>query len=115
MKLTDIIALAKKGYSPTDIKDLLALANEDTPNGDKPAETGQKDAPQPEPEKPAAPSAQEESEGPEADDHTAELQKEIDDLKAQLAAAQTANSRKDNSGNVPETGPDINDIVRRFM
>lgn len=56
MKFTDLIALAKQGYSPKDIKDLLALAEpepedpKDTePEDPKDTEPEQKDPKDPEP------------------------------------------------------------------
>ena len=114
MKFSDLISLAKQGYTPADIKELLALA-EDNPKGEKPAETSQKDEQQPEPEKPAEETAQQEDPKPAVEDNSAELQKQIDELKVQLAAAQKANAQRDLSGEIPDPNQYINDLVREFM
>lgn len=45
MKLTDIIALAKQGYKPTDIKELLALAEPDDKTANDEPETPEKEEP----------------------------------------------------------------------
>lgn len=45
MKLTDIIALAKQGYKPNDIKELLALAEPNEKTGNDEPETPEKEEP----------------------------------------------------------------------
>lgn len=108
MKLTDIIALATKGYKPSDIRDLIDLANESEKleaqheEETVPAEE-QKD---PEPEE-AAP------------DYAAEiesLKKETERLRADLKAAQEANR----SMTIPEEprksrSEELADIARAMM
>ena len=117
MKFSDIIALAKAGYKPNEIKDLLALqtAEEPAPDDTEPAEIGQKDDAQPDPEN---------AEGsPAADEAAAEsarqikrLEEEIATLKKDLQKAQASNARTDLSGGEkPDVQTQLNDIVRQFM
>lgn len=100
MNLSDIIALAKQGYKPSDIRELIALGNEQEQKQKQPD-------PQPDPEpipqpEPAAEPAPEPGTGaaerpPEAaadaaDKNTPDPQ--IEDLKRQIAELQAANARR---------------------
>lgn len=99
MNLSDIIALAKQGYKPADIRELIALGNEQ--------EKQKQPDPQPDPEpttppEPVAEPAPEQAAGiaerpPEAaadaaDKNTPDPQ--IEDLKRQIAELQAANARR---------------------
>lgn len=99
MNLSDIIALAKQGYKPSDIRELIAIGNEQ--------EQKQQSAPQPEPEpttppEPAAEQTPEQGADPaerrpedaagQADENTPDPQ--IEDLKRQIAELQAANARR---------------------
>lgn len=124
MKFTDIIDLAKAGYSPKDIKDLLAL--EPNSHEQDPGPEG-KPAPDPLPEdkdkiiedlkRQIAENEKkldipEEKKDPEPDPRD----KEIEDLKAKIAAFQAAETKKDISGNVQKTDDEIlQETVRKFM
>ena len=121
MKFTDIIDLAKAGYSPKDIKDLLAL--EPNSHEQDPGPEG-KPAPDPLPEdkdkiiedlkKQIAENEKklETPEEPETDPRDAE----IEELKKKIAAFQAAETKKDISGNTQKTDDDIlKDVVRNFM
>lgn len=100
MNLSDIIALAKQGYKPADIRELIALGNEQ--------EKQKQPDPQPDPESttPPAPVAEP---APEQEEVTAERPPEaavaaadnntstdpqIEDLKRQIAELQAANARR---------------------
>ena len=100
MNLSDIIALAKQGYKPADIRELIALGNEQEQRQKQPD-------PQPDPgpttpPEPAAEPAPEQEAGtaerpPEAaadaaDKNTPDPQ--IEDLKRQIAELQAANARR---------------------
>ena len=100
MNLSDIIALAKQGYKPADIRELIALGNEQEQKQKQPD-------PQPDPgpttpPEPAAEPAPEQAAGtaerpPEttvdaADKNTPDPQ--IEDLKRQIAELQAANARR---------------------
>ena len=100
MNLSDIIALAKQGYKPSDIRELIALGNEQEQKQKQPD-------PQPDPDpttppEPVAEPAPEQEAGtaerpPEAaadaaDQNTPDPQ--IEDLKRQIAELQAANARR---------------------
>lgn len=100
MNLSDIIALAKQGYKPADIRELIALGNEQEQRQKQPD-------PQPDPEpttppEPVAEPAPEQEAGtaerpPEAaaaaaDKNTSDPQ--LEDLKRQIAELQAANARR---------------------
>ena len=99
MNLSDIIALAKQGYKPADIRELIALGNEQ--------EKQKQPDPQPDPEpttppEPAAEPAQEQEAGtaerpPEAAADAADkniTDPQVEDLKRQIAELQAANARR---------------------
>ena len=100
MNLSDIIALAKQGYKPADIRELIALGNEQEQKQKQPD-------PQPDPgpttpPEPAAEPAPEQEAGtaerpPEAAVDTADKNTpdpQIEDLKRQIAELQAANARR---------------------
>ena len=100
MNLSDIIALAKQGYKPADIRELIALGNEQ--------EKQKQPDPQPDPEpipppEPVAEPAPEQEAGtaerpPEAAADAADTNTspdpQIEDLKRQIAELQAANARR---------------------
>ena len=105
MKFDDIIALAKAGYKPNEVKELLAMA-EPTPE------------PDPEPEK--------KEEKPEEVQNSIdtdykklyeESQKALDKANESLKKAQAMNNRKDvsNDGNKKSDAEIVNDWARSFM
>lgn len=115
MILTDIIALAKAGYSPKDIKDLIALA-EPTPQA--PGSTD----PEPEPEGtpgPETPSIEEPTkEIPAIDEksNVIDYQEKVRELEAKIAEMQKENVSKDISGNEIKSDDDmLADLVRKYM
>lgn len=115
MIFTDIIALAKAGYSPADVKDLIALTDKEPEPEDKKEEPEDKDKiiedlkrQIEENEKALAPDPEPEPEDPR--------DKEIEELKQKLAAFQKEEVKKDISGKEQKTDNDIvNDLVRNFM
>ena len=111
LNFVDIVALAKQGYKPSDIKELLALDIPESPEA---------------PETPEAPA--EVPLDPEVSDDTATAAKataqpaedttkdaEIEALKAQVAELQKTNQTVNQSGNTPDPQKDLDDIVRSFM
>lgn len=110
MKFDDIIALAKQGYKPADIKELLSLSTEPEPA-------------QPEPE-PAQPEPEQVQPEPERTQTGTDNSQEIEALRAQLAqtqaalkTAQQANTRQNlqDETKAQETINNINDWARSFM
>ena len=99
MNLSDIIALAKQGYKPADIRELIALGNEQEKQKQPDPQ------PDPEPNTPPAPVAEPvpeqepvtaerppEAAAAAADKNTSDPQ--IEDLKRQIAELQSANARR---------------------
>lgn len=100
MNLSDIIALAKQGYKPADIRELIALGNEQEqrqkqpdPQPDPGPTTPPEPATEPAPEQEAG-TAERPPEAPvdAADKNTPDPQ--IEDLKRQIAELQAANARR---------------------
>ena len=114
MTIDQMFELAKMGKTPAEIKEFMELEKA-TEQSEKPAEITPKEEKQPEPEK-AEDKTPEAAADPEPEDKTAELQKQIDDLKKQLAEAQKNNTKKNlsNEGSVTKTNT-IDEIVRSFM
>ena len=113
MKINDIIALAKSGYKVSEIKELMALGEQQT---EEPAEIPAKEQAQPEPE-----TAGPEPSGDPAPDERAkeieELKKQIDGLKADLAKAQKQNTAADLSDGAQthkNTQDAVNDIMKHL-
>ena len=98
MKLEDIIALAKQGYKPNDIKELIELSKGE-PN-EEPNDCP-KNEPKDEPK----------------DEPNYEKQKEIGELKEQIKKLQEENVRKDNSNNDDLKSDDekLVDLFRDFI
>lgn len=104
MTIADIIALAKQGYKPGDIRDLIELS---------------KTAPEPEPEPDTKePEPEPDKKEPEPD-YAAEIEKlkqENEKIKNDLAAAQAENRRAPNPEPDKESDEDVlKDIVLSFM
>ena len=99
MKFSDIIELAKAGFTPKDIRDFLSQEINGDPAqspDDKPAE---KASTPPEDKKPPEPEPGEIHKGSEDkvdnDEKYKELEKQVEDLKKALTEAQKANTNKD--------------------
>lgn len=98
MNLSDIIALAKQGYKPSDIRELIALGNEQEkkqpdPQPDPEPTTPPAPVTEPAPEQEAATAERPpEAAGTAADKNTSDPQ--IEDLKRQIAELQAANARR---------------------
>lgn len=111
MKLEDIIALAKQGYKPSDIKELISLAAE---NPDESKGTDSSDEPEqgePEDEKPEG------TAGTDADPDDIDYKKLYEDSQNRIKELQAKNANKDLSGAASEKSEQeiLNDIVRDFM
>lgn len=111
MNFSDIIALAKNGYSPKDIKDLIQLATE--VEAEETPEEGKADTDALEESK-TEDTGTEHKEEPKADTETAELQQQLDDLRKQLEIAQRANINR-NVEKEKESDRDIIDSAFRNL
>ena len=104
---SDIVALAKAGYTPAQVKELMEIDN--APRSEEAAEITAKEPEQP--EQPKEPETDEKETN--ASSQIAEMQKQIESLKEQLKTAQKNNTKKDLAGSKPEKT--LDDIVRSFM
>lgn len=114
MNLTDIIALAKQGYTPADIRELLKLSTEEkTPAASGEASTEKEPEPAAEPETKSTPT----EEAEKAEDTTDDKDEKIKELQDQLKKAQDANTRQKRPEDTPQkTDAEIlKDMARRFM
>ena len=118
MKFGDIMALAKSGFTYSNIKELMAmdtegsqeLVIEDATPGiieHSPDEHEAGGAPSPAP----AP----ENKSIDYGEEIKKLQMELQKTKEDLAKAQKANAHVDVSGNKPDPQSTLDDIVRSFM
>lgn len=116
MKITDIIALAKAGYKAAEIKELLSMDKE--PDGSEgPAEIAAREPAQPEPENESIPRQADEPAQDESASKIKELEDQLAQLRADLAAAQKRNTSADLSPNAPlqDSQEVLNEIARGFM
>jgi len=119
MILADIIALARAGYTPAQVKELMQLnAEQESAKPEAAPEIPPKEERQPDEQNGGAEEHPNEADNKEA---TAELQKQLDDLrknlekaKNDLAAAQKKNTSQDMTGQ-KEPDTTLEDIVRSFM
>lgn len=122
MNLSDIIALAKQGYKPADIRELIALGNEQEQRQKQPD-------PQPDPEpttppEPAAEPAPEQEAGtaerpPEAAvaaaDNNTPPDPQIEDLKRQIAELQAANARRGQPNQQKSNAEILDEMAKGFL
>lgn len=109
LNITDIIALAKQGYKPSDIKELLELGQATEPIPDE--ETAQAETPdekEPIPEDKAEPV----KEDPEKDAEA--LRAEIISLNDKIKELQKQNTKQDISGEVKSDMEKFEELVKNF-
>lgn len=112
MKFSDILALAKNGYSPKDIKDLLALSDPDEPEKQEPEQEKQEPEQKQEPEPKPEPEPEQKQEQEQPDDKDAK----IIDLEKKIAELQKLNTTKDLSDKKPQSDDDIfKELMKEFM
>ena len=103
MKFSDVITLAKQGFTPADIREFLKLETE--PEKENPAEDPQQE---PEEEQPAEDPQQEPEEEQPAEDPQPDYKKLYEEEKAKRqAAARKQEVAKDDSKSVEDTLLDI--------
>lgn len=117
MNLSDIVALAKQGYKPSDIKELLDMVSskEEQPkeeNNIQEEKTEQHEDGKEQPNEAPKNSTEDSSENANVIDY----KKKIAELEEKVKSLQSANVHKDNSDSTQESDEDIlNDITRSFM
>lgn len=113
LSLMDVLAFAKAGYKPADVKEIMAMsqATEEAPS--PAAEDVAKNEVQNEPEveKPVA------EDVPDYKTMYTDLQKQVENLQSKLEAAQKANINTDVSGTQTKvsTSETINNIFREVI
>lgn len=124
MILTDIIALAKAGYSPADVKDLIALQSDE--NKDLSPSSAPLLTPDAEPEPELSPAPEGAPETPADDKETKiydmeahakikELEAQNKALSEQISKLQHEETRKDISGGVKSDQDKFNELMASFM
>lgn len=122
LNLTDIVALAKQGYKPNDIKELIELTKE-APEDDK-GDQGTQPSPE-EPEKPSEdkPTEDNQKDGAASSDQL-DYKEEVEKLKAQLQETENKLSKlqKENVRRNADTDEDkksdaeaFADVMKQFM
>ena len=122
LNLTDIVALAKQGYKPNDIKELIELTKE-APEG-KPEEQEKQPKPE-EPEKPSEDKPKEEKKkdggaSPDQLDYKEEVEKlkaQLQEKENQLSKLQKENTRRraDIDDNQKSDAEAFADVMKSFM
>lgn len=108
LNITDIIALAKQGYKPSDIKELLELGQATEPIPDESAQGETPDEKETIPEDKPEP----EKEDPEKDAEA--LRAEIISLNDKIKELQKQNTKQDISGEVKSDMEKFEELVKNF-
>ena len=120
LSIPDIIALAKAGYKPSDVKELISLADAKETSEDqkdqKSAEEPQKAEGQDAPESAEAEKQPEKEEAAEKADKDDVNYKELyEKSQNDLKAAQEANRKQDASGNAPGPSESLKSIIASYL
>ena len=116
MIISDLVALARAGYTPAQVKEILAMQTSETEGKTEEApEIPPKEEAQPEEQKKEPEVKADESKNKEQNEEIARLQKELEKVKADLLKAQNMNTRQNNAGDEKSKDEVLNDIVRSFM
>lgn len=110
LNITDIIALAKQGYKPSDIKELLELGQAAEPAPDETAKAETPDEKETIPEDKAEPV----KEDPEKDKDAEALRAEIISLNDKIKELQKQTVRQDISGDVLTDEQKFEELVKNF-
>ena len=117
VSLKDLIDLAKAGYTPANIRELISLSEKaepqktEEPKEDAPAPTPPKSA-DPEPEENKAPEKEPEGKSEEAVDYKALYEKTAADLKAAQEANRSGSQPEDNTEDMEKH---LTETIASFM
>ena len=111
--IMDVLAFAKAGYSPKDVKEIMAMAD----SAEEVTENATKEIAEPEEQKAAEQKPKEEADAPDYKTMFEEMQKKNEELNSKLEAAQKANIASNVSGNQTKisTSETINNIFRDVL
>lgn len=113
LKFNDILSLAKNGYTPSDIKELIELSKEaDSSESD----TGDKEQITEDTKTPSSTVAAPEDDKEEKDSEIEDYKNEIEDLKKQISDLQKANTRKNIADTDEKSDSEVfADVMKQFM
>ena len=117
MNISDIVALAKQGYKPSDIKELLELvpSKEEKPTEENKVQVEKTEQHEDGKEQPNE-APKNTTEDSSEKDSVIDYKKRIAELEEKVKSLQNANVHQDNSDVQKESDEDIlNDITRSFM
>ena len=107
MKLSDVLALAKMGYTADDVKKMMESENEELKKAEEEKSKAEEERKKIEEEK------------AKADEDLKKLyeekNKEIEDLKKKLEAAQIDNSNKNNETDTPDAIDALKELFRKGL
>ena len=115
LNLNDIIALAKQGYKPADIKELIELSKSEgpAPEGEKPEDDQKKEQPK---EKPEDDQKKEPQEAEKPEDDTVDYKKKAEELEKKLSEVQKANTKQNADKSEEKSDAEMfADVMKSFM
>lgn len=118
LKLDDIVALAKQGYKPSDIKELIELSKTSEASTEELPETEEKlQKPEEELQKPEENKAPSQGIIKEAPEETVvDYKQKYEELEAKLSELQKANTRKNIADTDSKSDSDVvADLMKSFM
>ena len=115
ISIMDLLTFAKAGYTPADVKEIMAMQTEPEADTEGPSEDDQKDETQPDKAKePNAAPAEDKKAEPDYKAMFEAQQKQIEELTNNLQKAQAANINKNLADDTPKKSAQelVNDIFR---
>ena len=115
--IKDLADLARAGYTPATVKELLTLEKVEPDKAEEPpAGTGADDEPKPAAEDPKGEPEKEPKQGHAGEsDKIKDLENRLQDAEQKLKAAQEANNRRDASGDAPDPEKGLLDIFASYQ
>ena len=120
LKLDDIVALAKQGYKPADVKELIELSkstDEAPTSSEDVADTGKPSTPAEEDKKPEEASKGTVTDDSSEDDKVIDYKKKVEELEKKIQDLQKANTKK-NIADTDDSKSDSEvfaDVMKSFM
>ena len=116
LKLDDIIALAKQGYKPADVKELIELSK----SGETPDSSGSEDLKKPEEDLKKPEANEKPIQGTIAaeasNDKVVDYKKKVEELEAKISELQKANTTKNIADTDTKSDSDVvADLMKSFM
>lgn len=115
LNLNDIIALAKQGYKPSDIKELIELSKTEEASEDQKVQPTE--IPEDKPEEKEAPKEEDQKDGADSEDKIVDYKKKAEELEKKLSEMQKANTKQnaDKSENKKSDAELFADVMKSFM